>query len=1773
RSVGLVLDPALSAGLRQLAARHGTTLFMTLLAGWSLLLARLSGQDDVVVGTPVANRQRAETESLIGFFVNTLALRVRLDAATTGTELIEQVKATALQAYAHQDLPFEQVVEAVNPPRNLGHSPLFQSGFSLNNTPRSQFELPGLTLSSVPMPQRTVRFDLALDLVEHEGGLTGSIDYASALFDHGTVERFAGHFQQLLAAMVAEPARPVATLPMLGLAERHQVLVAFNDTAVHYPRERLIHQLFEEQAARLPDATAVIFEDRRLSYGELNERANRLAHYLRERGVRPDSLVAICAERGFEMMVGLLGVLKAGGAYVPLDPAYPAERLAYMLQDSQPVLLLTQEALRSSLASTVPSWCLDSQWDELAAYPATDPVSVGSPRHLAYVIYTSGSTGKPKGVAIEQRAMFNYLSWALSCYRTTAAIDAVVSSPIAFDATITSLYLPLLSGGHVYLIRDGNELTDLSRLLRTSSDSRIIKITPSHLDVLGQELQAAGVQCAAQTFVVGGEAFGFHTAETWKKISPRSRLINEYGPTETVVGCSIYEVGSVPINRTDVPIGQPIANTRIYLLDAHLQPVPVGVMAELYIGGAGVARGYLNRPGLTAEKFLADPFNSDPSARMYRTGDLARYLPDGNIEYLGRIDHQVKIRGFRIEPGEIEVALAACAGVHDAVVIAREDTVGDKRLVAYLIAHEGAELLPAALRAELGERLPDHMVPAAFVVLETLPLTVNGKLDRKALPAPDHSALVAREYEAPLGELETTLAGIWQPLLGVERVGRHDNFFELGGHSLLAVTLAERMRRAGLPFDVRALFATPTIAALAQTMGVACEDMAAPPNGIPDGCDAITPRMLPLVDLTQPQIDRIALGVEGGMRNIQDIYPLAPMQEGILFHHLMQEAGDTYLQRTTLAFDTRARMDGFVAALRTVIERHDLLRTAVHWDGLEEAVQVVWRQAPLVIEEVGVEDGDAYAQLNGRFDPRHYRLDVRRAPLMRGFVAQDRQHGRWLLQLLSHHLISDHTTQEVLIDEILRTLLGQALPAALPFRNYVAQAKLGISQVEHEAFFREMLGDVDQPTTPFGLHDTLGHGAHIVEAGRDVDPPLARRIRQQARRLGISAGSVMHLAWAQVLGKLCGREDVVFGTVLFGRMQGGAGADRAMGVFINTLPIRIDVGGQDVEHSVRATHRRLSELLRHEHAPLVLAQRCSAVAASVPLFSTLLNYRHSVASSAEDENLAAEWNGISLLGGEERTNYPLMLSIDDMGEGFRLIAQVSAGIAPQRICDYMHTALQGLAQALEASPRMPMHQVAVLSDQERHQQLVEWNATEVAYARECGVHALFERQVAKTPDALAVVFGQERLTYRELNERANRLAHFLRQAGVGADSVVGVCVPRSLEMIVAVVGVLKAGGAYLPLDPAYPAERLAYMVEDSRLVMVLTTQALKEIVPGTAPAWCMDSQWQQLDACPVEDLAPVGLPHHLAYVIYTSGSTGKPKGIEMPIGALVNLISWQNAARDGESRPVRVLQFASLNFDVSFQEIFSTICGGDELVLVAEDLRQDLNRLLGFIAHGRIGRMFLPNAVLQYFASAAHDVVSADAGIHSCEIITAGEQLVITEALVSLMASLGASRLHNQYGPSETHVVTQFSIEAADLHRSATTPPIGRPIANTQIYLLDERLQAVPVGVPAELYIGGAGVARGYLNRPELTAERFVRNPFSNDPAARMYRSGDLARYLPDGDIEYLGRIDHQVKIRGFRIEPGEIEAALMALEGVRDAVVLAREEAPGDKRLAAYVV
>ncbi|QQZ39834.1 amino acid adenylation domain-containing protein [Pseudomonas sp. SK3(2021)] len=1745
----LALDAALGLRLRALARRLGVSAASLMHLAWAQVLGQLSNRRDVVFGTVLMGRMHGGegADRALGMFINTLPLRVDRGLGVQAAVKATHARLSALLGHEHASLALAQRCSGV-----AAGAPLFSALLNYRHSAPQDIAQSGQGIwQGVELlgGEERSNYPLTLSVDDLGEGFGLNVLTLASIGAQRIGQYMQQALQQLAQALEQDPELPLQRLPILPQAEWQRLLSGFNASAANYPRGQTVHGLFEARAARTPDAFALLQGEQRLTYRQLNQHANQLAWHLLAQGVQPDDRVAICVRRGPQMLIGLLAILKAGAGYVPIDPAYPAQRIAYLLQDSAPVAVLAQQETRALLGDSLP--VLDLAATTWQYRPVTNPGPARlTPAHLAYVIYTSGSTGLPKGVMVEHHSLENLVHWHCAAFDLKPGSHTSSLAGFGFDAMAWEVW-PALCGGatlHLPPAEVGNEhIDELLHWWRGQPLDVSFLPTPVAEYAFSQDLEHPTLR----TLLIGGDRLRHFSR------NQRFQVINNYGPTEaTVVATS----GRIEAGRP-LHIGKPMANARIYLLDEQRQPVPVGVAGELYVGGAGVARGYLNRAQLTAERFLKDPFSADsvdggPAARMYRTGDLARWLADGTIEYLGRNDDQVKVRGMRIELGEIEAALARHEALRECVVLVR-----DGRLLAWFSEHRPVAI--EELRAYLQGRLPDYMLPAAYVRLDSLPLTANGKLDRQALPEPDQAALLSRGYEAPQGEVEVTLAGIWAEVLKVERVGRQDHFFELGGHSLLAVNLIERMRQLGLSADVRILFSQPTLAALAAAVGSGRE-VEVPANRISADCRHITPQLLPLVSLDQAAIDRVLASVPGGAANVQDIYPLAPLQEGILYHHIMAQQGDPYLLQSRMAFDSLERLQAFAGALQQVIERHDILRTAVLWEGLQQPVQVVWREAPLVLREVACDTaaGEVLAQLLQRFDARRYRLELTQAPLIRLMYAADPAHQRVVAVLLFHHLAMDHSALDVVRHELQAVLSGQAgqLGAAVPFRNYVAQARLGTGEREHEAFFREMLGDIDEPTLAFGLQDVQGDGRGIEERQLRLPASLNQRLRSQARQLGVSAASLFHLAWAQVLAAASGKRSVVFGTVLVGRMQGGAGADRALGVFINTLPLRVDIDGQDVRAGVRATHARLTALLGHEHASLALAQRCSGVAAGAPLFSAMLNYRHSL---TPHQALQQAWQGIETLASEERTNYPLTLNVDDLGDGYQLTALVAAGVAAQRVCDFMQTALHGLVDALEQSPQTALNQLPVITAEERRQLLVAFNDTEVPYDLEQSIHGLFEAQVERTPEALAVKAGEQSLTYRALNEQANQLAHYLREQGVGPDARVAICVERGLEMLVGLLAILKAGGGYVPLDPSYPLERIAYMLEDSAPVVVLAQGATRELL-GDVPVIDLDQPvW--LDQ-PLGNPVIAGLtPRHLVYVIYTSGSTGKPKGVMNEHRAVVNRLLWMQD-QYGLSAEDAVLQKTPFSFDVSVWEFFWPLMTGARLVMARPEGHKDPAYLCEVIQAERITTLHFVPSMLDVFL--AHGDISRSAGL--VRVLCSGEAL--PGSLVRrFKAQLPGSELHNLYGPTEAAVdVTAWNC-GGPLDPTPDNTPIGKPIANTRLYLLDEHWQPVPLGVVGELYIGGVQVARGYLHRPELTAERFLKDPFSDKAQARMYRTGDLGRYLPDGNIEYLGRNDDQVKIRGLRIELGEIQARLTQLPEVKEAVVLAREEVPGDKRLVAY--
>ncbi|MDA9545473.1 peptide synthetase, partial [Bradyrhizobium sp. CCBAU 45321] len=1614
-SLPIEIDTELASGIKRLSQSNGASVFMTLLAAWAAVLSRLSGQTEVVIGTPTANRNKPEIEGLIGFFVNMLALRVDLAAEPSVAELLRRVRAAALAAQDHQDLPFEQVVEIIQPLRRPEQTPVFQVVFAWQSNDMGLLELPGLKAEVADIPLQQVKFDLELNLGEMDGRIVGSLNYATSLFDQATITRHRDYLLTVLRAMISDADQEVDRIDIIGDDERRRVLDTWNETTTPFPSERCIHDLFAEQVRRAPDAIALAYEDVRLSYSELDARANRLARHLITLGVVPDQPVAICMPRGIAMVVSLLAVLKAGGAYLPLDPAYPAERLRQIVDDARPRLLIADGTGRAIIPDGT---CEIVDPDAGAGQAASDPGDLLkglTARSLAYIIYTSGSTGRPKGVMVEHRGLVNLALAQRALFNVNSSSRVVQFASLSFDASIWEIVMALCSGAALFLTGT-REHQDTAALFGYLADNAITHATLPPAMLHGRtDLERLA---SLRVLVLAGE---LPKAELAKGLPPGIAVFNGYGPTEATV-CATSWLRHQGFDGDAAPIGRPLPNARIYLLDRFGTPVPLGAVGEIHIGGVGVARGYLNRADLTAERFVRDPFCGDADARMYRTGDLGRYLPDGNIAFLGRNDHQVKIRGFRIELGEIEFRLNEHADVADSTVLVQRDHGGDARLVAYVAVRRGngagldANELASALRDHLRACLPDYMVPSAFVNLDALPLTPNGKVDRKALPAPENDAYARRRFEPPRGEVEQIVANIWAELLGVDRIGRSDHFFELGGHSLLAVRMLERLQRHALRADARMLFAKPVLADFAASLdgGVEAD---VPVNRITRQTTAITPDLLPLIALTQSDIDSIVAGVPGGVANIQDIYGLSPLQDGILFHHLLSKEGDPYLLVGRMAFADRDLLDRYLDAVRQVIARHDILRTSIAWNGLSTPAQVVWRQAPLVVNEVVLDgEGPADEQLARRFDPRLHRIDLGQPPLLRFALAADPKGGQWLLLVLLHHLIGDHSTLEVMHDEVGKILSGRSheLPPPYPFRNLVAQSRGSAAAAEHERFFRGMLADIDEPTTPFGLDRVHGDGAGVAEARRMVPEGLNARLRVQARRLGVSLASLCHLAWGQVVARTSGREHVVFGTVLFGRMQAGAGGDRTMGLFINTLPLRLDLDDTAVEDSVRDAHRRLTELMAHEHASLALAQRCSGVTAPAPLFSAILNYRHNAMPA--DLGANGKHSGIEWLGGEERTNYPLMLAVEDYGQALGLTAQIVDPFSADRICALMQQALVQLADALEHAPRAPVRQLDILPFEERQLLLKVWNGAQAHDPQDRLFVTQFETQVRKSPQAIALVFGEAELSYAALNARANRLAQRLRGHGVGTEIVVGLALDRGVEMLVALLAVLKAGGAYLPLDPDYPPERLAHMLRDSGAALVLTQEGLRDqfaaiLAETGAEAWFVDGQDGEGGDAGNLDVAVHG--ESLAYVIYTSGSTGLPKGVMVRHDAVTNFLATM-AEQPGMTAGDRVLGLTSLSFDIAVLELWLPLTIGACVVLADRAAAHDPAKLKAIVQ--RHGVSLIQATPSTWRMLLDHDGPALPA---SCRALCGGEALP-PDLARWLVAQAG--EVWNLYGPTETTV-------------------------------------------------------------------------------------------------------------------------------------------------------
>ncbi|MDH0732573.1 non-ribosomal peptide synthase/polyketide synthase [Pseudomonas sichuanensis] len=2155
------VDAALHQRLKALAEQQGSTLFMLLLAAYQTLLFRSSGQPRIRVGVPIANRNRLETERLIGFFVNTQVLQADLRGEDSFLDLLAQVRQATLAAQDHQDLPFEQLVDALQPERSLSYSPLFQVMFNHQAEHAGAAQAPralaGLEVRSLGWSGDDAQFDLTLSTHESPGQLAASFTYATDLFEAASVQRLAGHWLGLLAQIVERPEAALGELRLLDAAEQAR-LASFNPAREAYASELCIHQLIDRQAAAAPHALALIDGERRLDHAWLQARANRLAHHLVALGVGPEVRVGVAMPRNAELLVALLAVLKAGGTYVPLDPDYPRDRLAYMLEDSQARVLLTQAGALDGVPLEGLATVLVAEEDAaLAAYPHTAPVVAVRPDNLAYVIYTSGSTGKPKGVAIAHRNVAALVHWSAGVYPREAIRGVLASTSVCFDLSVWELFVTLANGGQLILARNALELGSLP----ARDEVRLVNTVPSAIAAL---LRAGDIPAGVKIVNLAGEPLKQELVDGLYALGTLDHVYDLYGPSEDTT-YSTYcrrEAGG------QASIGRPLCNSQGYLLDDQLHPVPVGVAAELYLAGDGVTRGYLLRPGLTAEKFVPNP-SGEAGERMYRTGDLTRYREDGQLEYIGRVDHQVKVRGFRIELGEIETRLQQQAGVREAVVLAVEGASGHQ-LVGYLVAN--AALDSEQVKAALREQLPEYMVPAHLLQLPALPLTPNGKLDRKALPLPDLEQAQA-DYQAPATDLEQRIAAIWQDVLKLERIGARDNFFELGGDSIISLQVVSRARQAGIHFTPKQLFQHQTVQGLAAVASLdgnglqvaqgrvegptallpihrvffdevqverhhwnqsvllkpqqpldaarleqalasvlehhdalrlgfveaqgqwqatyhgvpahsvlwrrevadaaalealgreaqASLDLASGPllravlaeyqgeqrlllvihhlavDGVswrilfedlqqayeqgtqaqlpartssvrdwagqlqdyargdaasqrdywqaqlqgadtdlpcerPEGslanqhgrsvatqlsrettrkllqeapaayrtqvndlllcalarvigrwsgrddtliqleghgrealfdaldltrtvgwftslfpvrlgrCEALGSnlrlvkeqlRAIPdkglgwgalrylgdervqaeLAALPVPRITFNYLGqfdgsfaaedgalfvpageavgpdqsplaalgnwltlngqVYGGefsmgwrfstqmfdeatvqrladdygrelealvehcctlqersatpsdfplagldmagldslpvpLAQIEDIYPLSPMQQGMLFHTVYEHSGD-YINQMRLEVEglEPAR---FAAAWQACVDDHDVLRSSFLWQGLERPLQVIRKSVQLNLRELDWRDraADTAALDQLAADERAQGFDPAEPPLLRLLLVRLGEQRHHLIYT-SHHILMDGWSNSRLMGEVLQRYRGQAVPAqAGRYRNYIAW--LGAQDpAATEQFWRGQVAGLEVPTRLARVFGDLPQGeGGQVELYTGLDAQQTQALSDFARQHKLTMNTLVQGAWALLLSRYTGQQHVAFGATVAGRPAELVGIEQQLGLFINTLPVVVDVESQQPlgEWLAQLQLRNLA-LREHEHTALFDVQRWAQLGDN--LFDTLLVFENFPISEALQQ-AAPDSLRFGEVHNHEQTNFPLTLMVVH-AEELVLHLSFDSRSFPEQGMRRLGEQLSGLLARLPAQFHLPLAELPSLEAAEQAR-LAGFNPAREAYESEQCIHRLIERQAAQTPEALALIDGERRLDHAWLQARANRLAHHLVALGVGPEVRVGVAMPRNAELLVALLAVLKAGGTYVPLDPDYPLDRLAYMLEDSQARVLLTQ-------PGVLEGISLDGLTTVLVAEDDAALAqyPSSAPvtrvtaQNLAYVIYTSGSTGRPKGVAITHRNIVALAHW-SAGMYSHDEIQGVLASTSVCFDLSVWELFVTLANGGYLILARNALE------LGNLPARAEVRLIntVPSAIAALLR--AGDVPAEVDIVNLC-----GEPL--KQGLVDSLYALGTlDHVYDLYGPSEDTVYSTFSRR---LHGGM--PSIGQPMCNSSALLLDDQLQAAPVGVAAELYLAGDGLARGYLLRPGLTAEKFVPNP-SGEAGERMYRTGDLTRYREDGQLEYIGRVDHQVKVRGFRIELGEIETRLQQQAGVREAVVLAVEGASGHQ-LVGYLV
>ncbi|MBO9649421.1 MAG: amino acid adenylation domain-containing protein [Variovorax sp.] len=1742
RTLAFTIDSELTAAARAFATRHGATLFMALLAAFQTLLMRYTGQNDVVVGVPLAGRDDPRVRDLVGFFVNTLVLRADLGGEPSFVELIQRSREATLEALTHQAMPFDRLVGELSPVRDASRNPLYQVAFALENFEHRVLQLEGLRSERLRVHSQGAKFDLSLTVIEAGASLEAEIEYRTDLFDAESIKRMAAHFRQLLAAMESEPERPVSRLPMLDETERQRLLIEWNDTARPLDNDRPVHAHVRDQALRAPQAIALRFGEETMSYGQLDALSQQLARVLRGKGVGPHAVVGLCMKRGFGLVVGLLAILKAGGVLLPLDPEHPPDRLRVMLADAAPVLVLTQSSIGDALQQldALPTLqILEVQVDgrEMPGEPLPALDELSRPEHLAYLIYTSGSTGTPKAAQLTHRGLCNHVLWMNDALRLTPEDRVLQKTSISFDASLWE-FLSTLSSGAELVLAQADAHRDMPLLAETirGCGITVAQFVPSEMRVILDE-PAMHRRTRLRYVLSGGEALDTALARTFRTRLPGVTLGNFYGPSEAAVDSAWYELGDRLPERRFVPIGRPIANVQLYVLDAWLQPQPINVAGELYVGGVGVGRGYLNRPEQSAESFVPNPFR--PGERMYRTGDSARWLNGGVVEYIGRNDHQVKLRGFRIELGEIEAGILACAGVRSAAVLLREDLPGHKELVAYVVGDADVD----ALRSGLKARLPDYMIPAAFVFLPALPQLPNGKLDRRALPHPDADALISNRI-GPRSPIESVLLETWQAVLGRSGFGVRNNFFELGGHSLLATQIVSRINATfKIDLPVRSLFEHPTIEALAQVVG---RLLAHSPDG-----ETAASSPIAVVSRAQPAL------VSFSQRRMWALHEMDPQ-------------GAAYNMREALRLRGPLRHDVLRRALDELVARHEAFRTTFELADAEPMAVVGPTRAANLIEVDARAWPEPTREAQLEREARHIAaqpFDLAAGPLHRFVLIQlgEQDHA---LVLVMHHIIGDAWSWGILLRELQALYRagaqGKAPPPpparAIEFIDYANWQRRHIDdevlRPQLRYWLRQLAGmrALDLPTDTSAVQRLTSKGARVRQA---FSTEWFAQIQRFSGQQGMSSFMTLLAAFQWLLSRYCGQDDIAVGTPIAGRTR--VEAEDLVGSLINTLVLRCVV---QPEQSFRALLRQVRETclsaFTHQEVPLddlVGYLREHGQGGRVPEVRVMFNVLNTPVPALVLEGLELDYMPLGL----GATQFDLALTIDTESEhtlSLTYSTELFTAANAQALLDNYLCVLQRLIR----EPDRPMRELA-LSSPEELARLAAWNQTARPYPRDHTVNDLLAHHGGPQDIALLQLPG-DASTYGQLWSNVHRLAHLLRGRGVHRGRLVGICLPRDPGMVVAQLAVLEAGGAYVPLDPSYPRQRLHDMAQDAGLSLLLTRSDLAEHWDGLpVPTLLMDEAGDSTtpETALPPDTGRDARPEDPAYVIYTSGSTGRPKGVVVPHRAVVNfLLSMQH--EPGLRQHDVLVAVTTSSFDIAVLELLLPLSVGATVVLATREQATDGAALRVLLEQSGATAMQATPATWQMLIDAGWN------GAPGFKALIGGESL--SEHMAQALSER-SGELWNMYGPTETTVwSTCWKVPAAPGAIS-----IGRPIANTTVHVLDAQGQPCPAGCSGEIFIGGEGVTLGYLNQPGMTAERFVPDPFSSAPDARLYKTGDRGRWRHEGVLEHQGRLDFQVKVRGHRIEPGEIEAQLRVLPELSQSLVMAREDLPGDVRLVAYVV